>query len=178
MLKEYDLSYEELRAKNIGNGGDGGIDDLFLFVNETLIQADTDLNVFKKNININLHIIQTKNTDSFDESTIEKFILSAEDFFHLDKSIDSLRTVYNADFIRQMELFRNSYIYFLSKQPNLSIHYYYASKGDEIHPNVERKIITLESTVKKYFHASNFSFEFMKADKILSLSRSTKNTDI
>ena len=174
ILKEYDLSYDELRTGNIGNGGDGGIDGIFLLINDTLIHPDTDLSIFKKNIKIDLHIIQAKNTNSFDEAAIEKFISSAEDIFNLEKNTDSLKHVYNIDLIRHIDLFRNSYINLLSKQPDLSIHYYYASKGDDVHPNVERKIITLETTVRKFFHAANFSFEFMKADKILTLSRSTK----
>ncbi|MCC5613198.1 hypothetical protein LC612_42600, partial [Nostoc sp. CHAB 5834] len=37
ILKEHDLSYEELLSGNVGNGGDGGIDGFFLFINDTLV---------------------------------------------------------------------------------------------------------------------------------------------
>ena len=103
ILKEYDLSYEELLAGNVGSGGDGGIDGLFLFINDTLIQQDTDLSIFKKSININLHIIQAKNANSFNESVVEKFIASAEDIFNLDKDTSVLSAVYNVNLIRYID---------------------------------------------------------------------------
>lgn len=39
ILKEYDLSYEEIEAGTVGQGADGGIDGIFIFVNNTLIKC-------------------------------------------------------------------------------------------------------------------------------------------
>ena len=50
VLKDMDLSYEELEAGLVAGGNDGGIDGLYVFVNGELVQEDTDLSVFKKNV--------------------------------------------------------------------------------------------------------------------------------
>ena len=42
VLKQYDLSYEEIIEGRVGAGGDGGIDSIHLFVNGSLIQEDTE----------------------------------------------------------------------------------------------------------------------------------------
>lgn len=43
ILKDYDLSYDELESGIVGDGGDGGADSLYLFLNGELVQDDTDL---------------------------------------------------------------------------------------------------------------------------------------
>ena len=42
VLKDYDLSYDDIQSGIVGGGGDGGIDSIFLFVNEDLAREDTD----------------------------------------------------------------------------------------------------------------------------------------
>jgi len=41
ILKDYDLSYEEVLGGVIGSGNDGGIDAMHLFLNNELVQEDT-----------------------------------------------------------------------------------------------------------------------------------------
>src|SRR5437016_11745806 len=62
-LKPYDLSYEEIEAAIIDGGNDGGVDSMFLFANEELVKTDTDLSVYKKDVVLDLAILQSKNKD-------------------------------------------------------------------------------------------------------------------
>lgn len=174
ILKDYDLSYDELLSGKVGNGGDGGIDSFFMFVNDTLLHPDYELPDYKKNITLELNLIQSKNTNSFSETTIQKFNDSANDIFNFEKTIDELKCVYNSDLISHIENFRNTYISLITKQPKLIINFYYASKGDDVHPNVERKVINLEETVTKYFNKAEVNFQFLSANALLELSRAEK----
>ncbi len=174
ILKDYDLSYDELEQGNIGNGNDGGIDSIYMFVNGTILQPDYELPDYKKAVDIELHIIQSKNSTTFNESTLQKFNDSAEDIFNLEKKIESFYSVYNTDLINHIKTFRDTYLELISKQPNLTINYFYVSKGTEIHPNVERKVLNLEGTIKRYFPKSIFNFEFITASDLLELSRREK----
>lgn len=79
--------------------------------------------------------------------------------------------MYNNDLLKHVDLFRKLYLDNLTKQPNLVFRYYYASKGDEIHGNVSRKVNSLEVLVKSLFSSASFNFEFVTAEKLLSLSR-------
>lgn len=82
-LKKYDLSYEELLTGKIGGGDDGGIDGLFTFINDELLNEDTELEAFKKNPLIELFLIQSKRSPSFSESPVERMTTTAMQIFDL-----------------------------------------------------------------------------------------------
>ena len=171
VLKNYELSYDEIEEGIVDNGGDGGIDSVYTFVNSELIQRDSSLIEGKRNSIIEVFIIQSKNSNGFSESTIEKCTSSAIDLFDFSKSIDSLKSVYNIDLLTNTDVFRKQYLHLASKFPILRFHYFYATKGTEVHPNVERKVDNLSESIKRHFDKSEISFTFLTAEKLIELSR-------
>lgn len=171
ILKDLELSYDEIEEGIVDNGGDGGIDSIYTFVNQQLIQRDADLIEGKRNAIIDVYIIQAKNVNSFGETPIEKCNSSALDLFDLNKSIDELRTVYNSDLLANIEVFRRQYLHLASKFPILKFHYFYVTKGSEIHQNVKRKVPMLIDTIRKHFDKADVNFEFVTAKKLIDLSR-------
>lgn len=171
VMKDRELSYDEIEEGIVDNGGDGGIDSIYTFVNQELVQRDTELIDGKRNSIIDVYILQSKNVDSFAETPIEKCNSSAIDIFDLNKSIDSLRTVYNSDLLANVDVFRKQYLHLASKFPVLRFHYYYVTKGSEVHPNVERKIEILLNSIKSHFDKAKVNFEFITAKKLIDLSR-------
>jgi len=174
ILKDYDLSYDELLAGKIGNGGDGGIDSFYLFVNDIIHLPDYELPEYTKNIVFDLYIIQSKNSNSFTETAIQKLNDTSNDIFNFEKEIDDLKSTYHSSLLTHIQNFRETYIKLITKQPKLNIKFYYSSKGDEIHPNVERKVVNLEETISKYFNKADVDFHFLKAENLLELSRTEK----
>lgn len=63
-----------------------------------------------------------------------------------------------------------------SKFPVLNFKYYYATKGDEVHPNVAGKVILIEEEIKKKFSNSQFKFDFLTARNLIDLARTTKSS--
>ena len=171
IMKDLELSYDEIEEGIVDNGGDGGIDSIYTFVNQELVQRDTELIDAKRNSSIDVFILQTKNVNSFGETPIEKCNSSAIDIFDLNKSIDSLRPVYNSDLLANVEVFRNQYLHLASKFPILKFHYFYVSKGIEVHPNVERKVQILVNSIKNHFDKAEVNFEFITAKKLIDLTR-------
>lgn len=176
VLKDLDLSYDEIEEGIVDNGGDGGIDAIYTFVNKELIQRDSDLIEGKRGSDIDVYIIQSKNTNGFSESAIEKCDFSAKDLLDFDKEIDSLRTVYNNDLLTNIDVFRRQYLHLASKFPNLNFHYFYATKGIEVHPNVERKVEVLVGTITNHFDNATVNFEFLTAHRLIELYRKEKLT--
>lgn len=171
VLKNFELSYDEVEEGIVDNGGDGGIDSIYTFVNSELIQRDTVLVEGKRNSIIDVYIIQSKNTNGFSESAIDKCIASANDIFDLSKKIETLKTVYNNDLLINVEVFRNQYLHLASKFPILKFHYFYATKGTEVHPNVSRKVANLEDRIKTHFDKAEVKFKFLTANDLIELSR-------
>ncbi|MBI5844895.1 MAG: AIPR family protein [Deltaproteobacteria bacterium] len=176
ILKDYDLSYDEIEAGNTGGSGDGGIDAFYSFVNGELIQEDSDFSAAKKNITIELYIIQCKTSTGFSETAIDKLISTTEDLFDLSKPTSDLKTAYNESLLVAIERFRDIYQSLASKFPQLHMNYFYATKGDEVHPNVQRKITRLESTVKNHFSSAEFKFKFLNASELLQSAWRTPTT--
>lgn len=171
VLKNFELSYDELQEGIVDNGGDGGIDSIYTFVNSELVQRDSELIDGKRNSVIDVYIIQSKNANGFGETPIEKCVSSANDLFDFSKTIDSLRTIYNSDLLTNINVFRNQYLHLASKFPILKFHYFYASKGVEIHENVQRKVQNLKDIITKHFDKAEINFDFLTAGKLIDLSR-------
>ena len=93
VVKDYDLSYEEIESGIVGDGGDGGVDAIYLFANGDLVHDDTDIGALKKSVTIELILIQAKTSPSFTESAIDKLKAFTEDLLDLSKNVDSLGSV-------------------------------------------------------------------------------------
>jgi hypothetical protein len=171
IVKDYDLSYDEIESGIVGDSGDGGVDAIYLFLNGELAQDDTDTSGLKRNVTVDLILIQAKITASFSESALDKLKAFTEDLLDLSKDVNSLLTVYNTDVITVMKRFRCIYEALASRFPALSVVYRYASKGDQVHPNVQRKADLLKDVVKQLFSSAQVDLQFLGASELLALAR-------
>jgi hypothetical protein len=71
-LKDYDLSDDEIESGLVGGSGDGGIDGIYNFANGELVLDDFDPTHLKRNVNLEIVIIQSKTTPSYDEDSINR----------------------------------------------------------------------------------------------------------
>ena len=176
ILKDHDISYDDVIYGIVGDGGDGGIDSMFTFINGELVKEDTDINANQKNNLIELKIIQSKTATTFKEAAVTKFRETADDLFNLSNDPASFSGRYNQDLIDRACIFRDVYEKLAINFPSLEISYYYASQGEDVHPNVSGKVEKLESAIKSLFSGSAFKFEFIGARRLLELTRNIPST--
>lgn len=176
ILKDHDLTYDDIAYGIVGDGGDGGIDSIYTFVNGELLKEDTEINSNQNKNHIELVVIQSKTSASFKEDAVIKFRESADDLLNLANNPDDFAARYNVDLIDKTKLFRNAYSKLAGTFPRVEIHYYYATQGDEVHPNVEGKVPKLREALGKMFGGAEFSFEFVGASKLLEMTRNTPST--
>jgi len=161
----------------VGGGDDGGIDGFFILLDGDLL-SEKILNIdrIRKNPDIDLYIIQSKNTDSFREDVFAKLLASSKDIFNLHKSNTDLKKNYNTTLVEKISIFRSTYRDLLSKYPNLKIFFCYASKGNcnRIHVKVKEISKKLIDEVKKYLPSSLVEIKFYGARELLDLSRKEK----
>lgn len=176
-LKKYDLSYEELILGKIGGGDDGGIDGFFIFINNEIIDEDTDIDSFKRNSLMELFLIQSKRSSSFLETAVEHVIATAKDIFNLDKEPSVLKKFYNADIIDKVIIFRQAYLKLALRHPVLKVNYIYASKGEtrDINKKVYNKADMLKETICQYFTGASALVEFIGARELIDASRLEKS---
>lgn len=176
ILKNQDLSYDDIEYGIVGNGGDGGIDSIYTFVNGELLKEDTPINPTQKKNNIELVVIQSKTSPTFKEDAIVKFRESAEDLFNLANSMDDFAARYNKDIKDKVGLFRKAYGQLARTFPKLQIRYFYVTQGVEVHPNVQGKVDKLRDSISSLFSSSEFTFEFIGANRLLELTRDIPTT--
>ena len=176
ILKNYDLTYDDINYGIVGNGGDGGIDSIYTFINGEPLKEDTEINASQKKNHIELILIQSKTSPNFKEDAIIKFRESAQDLFNLSNNPDDFSSRYSADLIDKVKLFRNSYSKLARTFPVVEVGYFYATQGDEVHPNVNGKVDKLREDISKLFSGAKFSFEFVGATKLLEMTRNVPST--
>ncbi|HEV7449188.1 MAG TPA: AIPR family protein [Candidatus Paceibacterota bacterium] len=171
LLKDYGLSYEEIEAGIVDGGDDGGIDSIYLFVNGDLIQEETDFSSLQKGVTIDLVILQSKTSEGFSETAMDKIARTSADLFDLAKPLSTFKKTYNARLMEVAELFRSTFDKLAGKLPELNIVYHYASKGEDVHPKVQQKAADLEALVKKHFTPVNVKADFYGAAELLEVAR-------
>jgi uncharacterized protein (DUF1015 family) len=144
ILKDHDLTYDDIKYGIVGDGGDGGIDSIFTFLNGELLKEDTTINANQKKNFIELKLIQSKTSPNFKEAAITKFRETAEDLFNLSNNPQNYTQRYNQELISKVCIFRNAYEKLASNFPKLEISFFYATQGCEVHLNVSGKVPKLE----------------------------------
>lgn len=171
ILKDYDLSYDEIQAGIIAGSADGGIDSAYIFVNGELVASDSDLSGFKKDVRVDIVIIQSKTSDGFKELAIDKINSTLSDILNLGSELSDVHAVYNEGVIEFAENFRFVNKTLASRFPTLHFHICYATKGLEVHPNVRRKAAKLSAAMEQLFSSSSCIFDFVGASELLELAR-------
>jgi len=169
VLKDHDLSYDEIDSGLVGDGGDGGVDAIYVLVNGELVQEEPDYSHLKKNITLDLIIVQAKTTAGFQETPVERFLTVSEDILDLSKATSSFGTAYNESLLEAISCFRTVHNQLAAKFPTLRISYFYSSKGDQPDINVQRKVEKLKAAVLRHFPSADFEFTFLGASKLLRL---------
>jgi len=178
ILKDYDLSYPDIEYSIVGDGGDGGIDSIYTFLNGELVKEDTDYSKNGKNNKIEVVIIQSKTSKKFSEDAVVKFNEVSRDLFNISNDINSedFSSRYNSDLRGRVSIFRDVYNNLMKGFPDLKFSYYYATLGEDIHPNVAGKANPLQETVSRMFTGSKFSLDFVGASSLVELNRKVKST--
>jgi hypothetical protein len=176
VLKQYDLSYEEMQSGIVGGGGDGGIDSIYVFVNGSLILDDTDTSSLGRDLNIVVFINQSTRDTGFSEDTILRFQSTFCEVFDLSRDMQELSSVYNENLLTTVARFRSICHRYTARLPKIRFRFNYITQGDEVHPNVSRLVANLRNEVIGLFSTAGFSFDFVGVADLLTLARQEPTT--
>jgi len=180
VLKDYDLSYEQIEQGLTGTSADGGCDGIYLFINGDLISEEDDvLEKYNKDVRFVLFIVQAKNTTSFTEDPFMKWKTVCNNLLDLNNSSELFKSRYDVNVLQAFDLFKDTYIKLIRKKPRLSIEFQYVSKGTEIHPSVQSQADELCRDVKKMFPSPTVtvSTSFVGADLLMDLVGTQVNNE-
>lgn len=179
VLKDFNLSDEEIDNGNSGGGNDGGCDNLYIFLNGELVTVDQieGLNATKGSY-LDFFILQCKNTTSFGEDAIMKWKTVSDNLLDMSNKLDSFKDRYNEITIESFALFRKAIEKLVRSQVKIRFYYYYISLGIEIHPNVTNQANELKTLVKKYYPSSEVQVYFITADQLIDMYNADVNLEL
>ncbi|HDX9578819.1 TPA: AIPR family protein [Bacillus pseudomycoides] len=185
LLKDKDLDSDELENGIIGGSFDNGIDGMFIFANDELIQSIEQVSNFKNIKNIEVHFHQYKNNERISEDVVHKFNTATSNILNLSQELSP--TSWNIDLIEQVKLLRNLTIRSAVAHPEYKFIYRHISKGNrdniynEDRPNESYldKVATLKNTVEKSDYSNVlFDFDYIGVNELISLNRNEKQFSI
>lgn len=180
ILKDYDLSDDDILNGITGQGNDGGIDGFYLFVNGELITEDLIENInIPRACPIDLFIVQAKYVSSFGEDAISKWKTTSSNLLEM-KPLNLYKKRYTEKVIENFTLFGNLIKKSIRLQCKLRISYYYTTLGlkNEIHPNVMAQKEELISIVNSIYPSANVAVHFWDADLLMETYNRSPNTSV
>ena len=179
VLKNTGLDAMQIQGGNIGQDLDGQVDSFFIFADGELVEDVDTVTDARKNLEIEVFVIQSKGTSSFDATTIEKIQATVINVFDFPRLGELTADQYSESLIEKAKLFRDVYEATATKFPHLSIHYRYVTKGDtkSIHPNVKTRRDFLVQRTHELFSAAkaDVSFDFVGSQELIELNRIEPN---
>lgn len=172
VLRDFDVSDEEIGSGELGGSDDGGVDGIYLFMNGVLVTDETEPPAGTSTVE--LHLIQAKFETGFKESTIEKLEAFARDLLAYNKAIEDLKYLNSAsrDAIRN---FRDKYDVVMGRPHKLTIKFHYASKAVKS-PGPKDKVAlrasNLTTFVRSQLTAADVEFVPWSSRELLSAARS------
>ncbi|MFD7645639.1 AIPR family protein [Kitasatospora sp. NPDC059795] len=155
-LRSYGLGLENIQDGIVGSGQDGGIDSIFTFWDDNLLDEDSEIfsdskkpSEFSQERLLELWVLQAKRSPSFEEVALDKLENTLRRVLDLNQDMDGLKGLYNESLLARIDLFRKSWEKLLVRRPKISVRIVYATPGDRqgVSPQVLIKQNLLQQAV-------------------------------
>ena len=168
LLKDYNLSDEEIDRGIVGGGNDGGCDGIYLFLNDEIITSDQieSLSAPRGSM-LKLIILQSKFVHSYSEDAIMKWKTVSSNLMNMSTSLSDYSSRYNEQVIESFSMFRDAVTKLIRSQIKIGIQYIYATIGTEIHPNVQQQAEELKNSVNQIYPSAQVEVLFIGADALM-----------
>lgn len=177
ILKDFDLTKDEILSGSVDGKDDGGIDSIYIFVNGNLLTDINDFSWPKCSCEISVFIITCKHRDTFVQEPLNNEYATVSEIFDLSRSEDDLKASYNDEVLMMRRLFSTAYINTASYLDKLSFNFVYASRGDTqmIGENIYSRAEQIKDKMRSLFSncVSNYLF-FGSTEILLSYRKKPK----
>lgn len=176
LLKDLQLSDEELMSGLVDGGNDCGIDALYVLVNGNLVSEGFSYGLVGSQPLINLVLVQAKTSAGFSEAAIFKIASYLPKLLNPDRNEKEVANWCNAELRLASKRFIDAYRILLTKFPSVRLDVYYAARADQAHPNVIAKEGDLAEAWRRRFPSSSASLHCLTAGMLLDWARQQSAT--
>lgn len=171
LLKPFDVDADDIESGHVGASDDGGVDSAYFLLDRRVVREDPEIVSFKsrRDIQLDLVIIQSKMTNGFSEPAILKLQAMINDLLDPTADPSSAGGVYSAKLRATITRFRTTYLSLLTQHPTLTIAFYFAALADSANPEPTRKAKLLLERLQELYSGATCKFEFVTAKDLLTL---------
>eukprot|EP00456_Euglypha_rotunda_P051485 TRINITY_DN41585_c0_g1_i6.p1 TRINITY_DN41585_c0_g1~~TRINITY_DN41585_c0_g1_i6.p1 ORF type:complete len:218 (-),score=43.34 TRINITY_DN41585_c0_g1_i6:11-628(-) len=130
LMKDYDLSTDELIYSSIDGRQDGGIDGFFILVNGHLLQDPESFVWPRSNSDLRLVLISCKHHESFKQVTVDALIATITEVLDFSLEDAELTGAYSETLLRMRGNLKYAYRKLSPRLASFAVEVYYASRGD------------------------------------------------
>lgn len=175
----YNADPDEITSGIIGGGGDGGVDAFYIYCNRKLIREDTDIGIFKsQRLDIEIVIVQAKNTSSFAESVPTKFKDFTENCFSSPTPTAIAKKLYSPELLESVGRFHSLYQLALPMRPTLSATFYHVAHSDTVDPKVKARGELLVSAFKQIYPVAKCAYTPITGTELIVLSQKRQESTL
>jgi hypothetical protein len=176
VLKEYDLSDEELESGSVDGRHDGGIDGFYIFVNGHLASETSFITWPKSHVQVDVIVISCKHHDTFKEATLNSMLATVQELFDLSRDATELKGAYSSSILKARSLLVRVYERLAITNPKLNLSFVYCSRGDttDIGESVKARSDQICHAAASFFSNVSAAFTFMGATELIERYRRVK----
>lgn len=177
LLKDYDLSSDDINSGSIDGRNDGGIDGFFIFVNGHLLLDSEAFLWPRAGCEIEVWIVNCKHHDTFQQAPLDKLNASFYELLDFSLANDDLKGDYSDEvFAKRTDLIQ-AYRKLSPRLNKFSISYVYVSRGDSsgVGDAVKARADQLVELTKSNFSSCEATFSFVGASELVELHRQRPN---
>lgn len=177
LLKNYDLSQEEIESGWLDGRNDGGIDGFFIFVNGQLLIDPEIFHWPKRNAEITVWLITCKHHETFQQAPLDLLTASITELMDHSIESESLKGDYSSELKIARNLFFLAYKRLASALTKMSIDYIYSSRGDasELGTSIVARANQIKTRTENLFSSCFVEFTFVGAKELVNLYRQLQN---
>ena len=171
ILKDSDLSDDDIEFGFIGGPDDGGVDGMYFFVDRKLVQLEDPAPVNGQEAA--LVLIQSKRSGGFSENVVDQIQGFLRNILEWDVSVDNLVHL-NSAARDCIESFRHTFDGILQNAPRLTVTVYYVTGAEsKLNVKVKAKVDALEKYVRSEISQAQVDFKAWDCKALLAEVRRT-----
>lgn len=177
ILKEFDLSSDEIVYGSIDGRQDGGIDGFFIIVNGHLLQDPESFVWPRSSSELRLVLITCKHHDTFKQATLDALIATLTELLDFSIEDTSLTGSYSDALFRMRNNLKFAYRKLSPRLTRFSANVYYASRGDtsDMGDEVKARGRQIATLIEESFGSCTAEFSFIGSTELVELHRKIPN---
>lgn len=180
LLRDADLSHDEIIAGSVDGRDDGGIDGFFILVNgHPLVEVDSFVWP-RSGCELEVWIITCKHHDTFRQAPLDNLVASVSELFDLSLENHDLKGAYSEPLLTKRTHLRLAYRKLSPRLQQFRVTFVYASRGDaaSVGESINSRAEQTVAKTNNLFGNCEASFVFSGARELLEAYRRIRTFSI